>query len=68
MVARSSVEAGFKAMEYGVRSCKWTSQDENYTNYLEIKWEEQMRLYRDNKFIINIVHNPVQHDWTKHVK
>ena len=22
----------------------------------------------DNKSIINIVHNPIQHDWTKHVE
>lgn len=25
-----------------------------------------MNLYCDNKTAINIVHNPVQHDWTKH--
>ena len=27
-----------------------------------------MRLYCDNKSDINIVHNPVQYDWTKHVE
>jgi len=27
-----------------------------------------MRLYCDNKSAINIVHNPVQHDITKHVE
>jgi hypothetical protein len=27
-----------------------------------------MRLYCDNKVEISIAHNPVQHDWTKHIK
>ena len=27
-----------------------------------------MKLYCDNKAIINIAHNPVQHDRTKHVE
>jgi len=26
-----------------------------------------MRLYYDNKFAISIVHNPIQHDRTKHI-
>ncbi|KAE8735933.1 Calcium-dependent lipid-binding family protein isoform 3 [Hibiscus syriacus] len=35
---------------------------------LKIKWEEPMKLYYDNKSTINIAHNPVQHDNTKHVE
>ena len=35
---------------------------------LKIKWEEPMRLYCDNKSAINIAHNPVQHDRTKHIE
>ena len=27
-----------------------------------------MKLYCDNKVVINIVHNPIQHDRTKHVE
>ena len=27
-----------------------------------------MRLYYDNKSVINIVHNPTEHDRTKHIK
>ena len=27
-----------------------------------------MKLYCDNKVAINIVHNPIQHDRTKHVE
>lgn len=35
---------------------------------LRIKWVAPMRLYCDKKSAINIVHNPVQHDRTKHVE
>ena len=35
---------------------------------LRIAWEGPMKLYCDNKSTINIVHNPVQHDRTKHVE
>ena len=35
---------------------------------LKIKWETPMKLYCDNKSAINIAHNPVQHDRTKHVE
>lgn len=30
--------------------------------------ETPMRFYCDNKSVINITHNPIQHDRTKHVK
>ena len=33
---------------------------------LESSWS--MNLYCDNKAAINIAHNPIQHDRTKHVK
>ena len=35
---------------------------------LKIKWKGPMKLYYDNKSAINIVHNPVQHDRTKHIE
>ncbi|RVW65328.1 Retrovirus-related Pol polyprotein from transposon RE2 [Vitis vinifera] len=35
---------------------------------LKIKWDGPMRLYCDNKSAINITHNPVQHDRTKHIE
>ena len=35
---------------------------------LKIKWDGPMRLYYDNKSIISIAHNSVQHDWMKHIK
>ena len=34
---------------------------------LKIKRDRPMRLYCKNKFAINIAHNPVQHDRTKHI-
>ena len=35
---------------------------------LKIAWKGPMKLYCDNKSAINIAHNPVQHDRTKHVE
>ncbi|RVW83701.1 hypothetical protein CK203_046011 [Vitis vinifera] len=35
---------------------------------LRIKWDGPMKLYCDNKSTINIAHNPIQHDRTKHIE
>ncbi|RVW76999.1 Copia protein [Vitis vinifera] len=35
---------------------------------LRIKWDGPMKLYCDNKSAINIVHNPIQHNRTKHIE
>ena len=35
---------------------------------LKMKWETVIRLYCDNKSTINIAHNSIQHDTTKHVE
>ena len=35
---------------------------------LKIQWTGPMKLYCDNKSAINIAHNPVQHDRTKHIE
>ncbi|RVX16116.1 Retrovirus-related Pol polyprotein from transposon RE1 [Vitis vinifera] len=37
-------------------------------NDLRIKWDGPMKLYCDNKSAINIAHNPIQHDRTKHIE
>ena len=65
MVAWSSAEAEFRAMAQGVCELLWLKI---ILEDLKIKWEEPMRLYCDNKSAINIAHNPVQHDRTKHIE
>ena len=35
---------------------------------LKIQWTTPMKLYCDNKLAINIAHNSIQHDRTKHVE
>ncbi|RVW35276.1 Retrovirus-related Pol polyprotein from transposon RE1 [Vitis vinifera] len=35
---------------------------------LRIKWDGPMKHYCDNKSTINIAHNPIQHDKTKHIE
>ena len=65
MVARSSVEAEFRAMTQGVCELLWLKI---ILEDLRIKWERPMRLFCDNKSAINIAHNPVQHDRTKHIE
>ncbi|RVW75289.1 Retrovirus-related Pol polyprotein from transposon RE1 [Vitis vinifera] len=37
-------------------------------NDLRIKWDGPMKLYCDNESAIDIVHNPIQHDRTKHIE
>ena len=65
MVARSSVEAEFRAMATGVCELLWVKI---ILEYLKVKWSKPMKLYCDNKLAINIAHNPVQHDQTKHIE
>ena len=64
MVTRSSAEANFRAMAHVICELLWLKI---ILDDLKIKWQGPMKLYYDNKFII-IVHNPVQHDWTKNVE
>ena len=59
MVARSRDEVEFKAMANGICKLLWLKiiLDDS-----KIKWTHPMRLCCDNKFAINIAHNPIQHD------
>ncbi|RVW98769.1 Retrovirus-related Pol polyprotein from transposon RE1 [Vitis vinifera] len=36
--------------------------------YTDMQWDGSMKLYCDNKLAINIAHNPIQHDRTKHIE
>ena len=65
VVARSSVEAEFRAMAHGICELLWIKI---ILSHLGIKWEEPMKLYCDKKSTISIAHNPMQHDRTKHVE
>lgn len=65
VVARSSAEAEFRAMALGVCELLWVKI---VLGDLGIDWKGTMKLYCDNKSAINIAHNPVQHDRTKHVE
>lgn len=65
VVARSSAEAEFRSMALGICELLWLKI---IPKDLKIEWNGSMRLYCDNKSTINIAHNPVQHDRTKHIE
>ena len=65
VVARSSAESKFRAIAQGLCELLWLKI---ILDDLRIKWDGPMKLYCDNKSAINIVHNPIQHDRTKHIK
>ena len=65
MVARSSAESEFRAIAQGLCELLWLKI---ILDDLRIKWDGPMKLYCDNKWAINIAHNPKQHDRTKHIE
>ena len=65
VVSRSSVEAEYRGMTLGICELLWLR---NLLNDLGVKPKATMKLYCDNKSAIDIAHNPVQHDRTKHVE
>ena len=65
VVARSSVEAEFRAMSNDVCELLWLKK---LLRDLGFKPKGAMKLHYDNKTAIEIAHNPVQHDRTKHVE
>ncbi|MEI4902508.1 Ty1/Copia family ribonuclease HI, partial [Klebsiella pneumoniae] len=65
VVARSNAEAEFQSMAHGVCELLWLKI---ILEDLRITWEVPMKMYSDNKSTINIAHNPVQHERTKHVE
>ena len=65
VVARSSVEVEFQVVAHGI--CELI-QLKRILEELRIPYEKPMKFYHDNKTTINIAHNPVQHDGTKHVE
>jgi hypothetical protein len=65
VVARSIAEAEFRAIVQGVCETLWLNI---FLTKLGFDSKDSMRLYFDNKAAISIVHNPIQHDRTKHVE
>ncbi|RVW44140.1 Retrovirus-related Pol polyprotein from transposon RE1 [Vitis vinifera] len=65
VVARSSVEAKFKAIAQGMCEGLWLQK---LLKELHITIKLPLKLHCDNKATIIISHNPVQHDKTKHIE
>lgn len=65
VVARSSAEAEYKGMAFGVCELLWLK---NLLTELGFKPIGEMNLHCDNQSIIAIEHNPAQYDRTKHVE
>ncbi|RVW74629.1 Retrovirus-related Pol polyprotein from transposon RE1 [Vitis vinifera] len=65
VVARSSAESEFRVIAQGLCELLWLKI---ILDDLRIKWDGLMKLYCDNKSAINIAHNPIQHDRTKHIE
>ncbi|XXG69350.1 hypothetical protein AAC387_Pa06g2241 [Persea americana] len=65
VVARSSAETEYRGMAFGVCELLWLR---NLLKDLRAGSKEAMKLYCDNTSAIEIAHNPVQHDRTKHVE
>ena len=65
VVARSSAKAKFRAMAAGVCELLWVKI---ILEVLKVQWSKPMKLYCDNKSAINIAHNLMQHDQTKHIE
>ncbi|KAJ7969877.1 Retrovirus-related Pol polyprotein from transposon TNT 1-94 [Quillaja saponaria] len=65
VVARSSAEAEYRAMAHGTCELLWLKR---LMEDLRLTVEKPILLYCDNIVAINIAHNPVQHDRTKHIE
>ncbi|GMP59692.1 hypothetical protein CsSME_00022873 [Camellia sinensis var. sinensis] len=65
VVVKSSAKAEFRAMAQGVCELLWIKL---LLSDLGIDQTDSMRLYCDNEAVINIAHDLVQHDRTKHVE
>ncbi|WJZ91613.1 hypothetical protein VitviT2T_010671 [Vitis vinifera] len=65
VVALSSAEAKFKGMVKGICELIWLKR---LLTKIGFAPSSEMDLFCDNKAAIDIAHNPVQHDRTKHVE
>ena len=65
MVSLSSAEADYRAMVHGVKEALWI---QGILEELKLDSQDSMKFFCDNKSIITIAQNPVQHDKTKHMR
>lgn len=65
VVALSSAEVEFRGMVKGICELLWIRK---MLTELGFEPKGEMKLFYDNKAAIDISHNPVQHDRTKHVE
>ena len=65
VLVKNSTEAEFQAAAHGICELVWLKK---LLKDMKIPTPLPMMLYCDNKTAINIAHNPVQHDRTKHVE
>jgi len=65
VVARSSAEAEFRGMAKGLCELIWLR---SLLTEVGFPPDSAMNLFCDNKAAIDISHNPIQHDRTKHVE
>ena len=65
MVALSSAEAEFRGMAKGLCELLWLRR---LLTKIGFAPDFEMKLFCDNKAAIDISHNPIQHDQTKHVE
>ncbi|RDX71634.1 Copia protein, partial [Mucuna pruriens] len=65
VVARSTIEAEFRAMAQGICEGLWMKI---ILDDLKVKYEGPIKLFCDNNSTMSIAHNPIQHDRTKHIE
>ena len=65
VVARSSAKAKFRAMAHGICEISWMKI---LLRELGYDSKDPIKLFCDNKAAINIAHNPVIQDRTKHIE
>ena len=66
VVAKSTTTIEFKALAQGICDLLWIKRLLGELNMAGSR--VAMKLYSDNKAAINIAHNPIHHDRTKHVE
>lgn len=63
-IVASSVKAQFNSIAQRICELLWLII---IISYLQMRSKSSMTLYCGDRATINIEHNPIQYDWTKHV-